>query len=141
MKMRAFWMLAVALLLAGGSVYLARNWLENQVQPVIVQEQAAPETQNGQRQEQQHQPRAGVFPALTQGVFTAGEFTAPQILPQRRCRRRGAKLRIDSTPGIRHRPQAGTIEPGDHHIAKRAKDRTERSTVRQAQEVHRTRPH
>ena len=43
MKMRAFWMLAVALLLAGGSVYLARNWLENQVQPVIVQEQAAPE--------------------------------------------------------------------------------------------------
>ena len=43
MKMRAFWMLAVALMLAGGSVYLARNWLENQVQPVIVQEQAAPE--------------------------------------------------------------------------------------------------
>ena len=43
MKMRAFWMLAIALLLAGGSVYLARNWLENQVQPVIVQEQAAPE--------------------------------------------------------------------------------------------------
>ena len=34
-------MLALALLLAGGSVYLARNWLENQVQPVIVQEQFA----------------------------------------------------------------------------------------------------
>ena len=43
MRMRAFWMLALALLLAGGSVYLARNWLENQVQPVIVQEQKAPE--------------------------------------------------------------------------------------------------
>jgi pilus assembly protein CpaB len=43
MRMRAFWMLALALLLAGGSVYLARNWLENQVQPVIVQENKAPE--------------------------------------------------------------------------------------------------
>ena len=43
MRMRAFWMLALALLLAGGSVYLAQNWLENQVQPVIVQEQKAPE--------------------------------------------------------------------------------------------------
>jgi pilus assembly protein CpaB len=36
MKMRAVWMLGLALLLAGASVYLARNWLENQVQPVIV---------------------------------------------------------------------------------------------------------
>ena len=43
MRMRAFWMLALALLLAGGSVFLARNWLENQVQPVIVQENKAPE--------------------------------------------------------------------------------------------------
>ncbi len=37
MKMRALWMLGLALLLAGVSVFLARNWLENQIQPVIVQ--------------------------------------------------------------------------------------------------------
>ncbi len=43
MRMRAIWMLGLALLLAVGSVYLARNWLENQVQPVIVKEQKAPE--------------------------------------------------------------------------------------------------
>lgn len=43
MKMRAFWMLGLALLLAAGSVYLARNWLENQVRPVVVNEQLAPE--------------------------------------------------------------------------------------------------
>ncbi len=36
MKMRAFWMLGLALLLAGGSVFLARSWLEDQVKPVIV---------------------------------------------------------------------------------------------------------
>ena len=43
MRLRAFWMLAIALVLAGGAVFLAQNWLENQVQPVIVQEQKAPE--------------------------------------------------------------------------------------------------
>ena len=36
MKMRAFWMLGLALLLAGGSVFLARNWLESQVKPVVI---------------------------------------------------------------------------------------------------------
>ena len=43
MRMRAFWMLALAILLGAGAVYLMQNWLENQVQPVIVQEQKAPE--------------------------------------------------------------------------------------------------
>jgi pilus assembly protein CpaB len=40
--MRAFWMLGLALLLAGTSVYLARNWIQGQVQPTIVQKVEAP---------------------------------------------------------------------------------------------------
>jgi pilus assembly protein CpaB len=35
MKTRAIVMLGLALLLAGASVYLARSWLQNQVQPVV----------------------------------------------------------------------------------------------------------
>jgi pilus assembly protein CpaB len=38
MKLRAFWMLGLALILAGTSVFLARNWIEKQVQPQVVQE-------------------------------------------------------------------------------------------------------
>ena len=38
MKMRAFVMLGVALLLAGASVFLARNWVQGQVQPVAAVE-------------------------------------------------------------------------------------------------------
>ena len=38
MKMRAIWMLGLALVLAVTSVYLARSWIQNQVQPQIVQE-------------------------------------------------------------------------------------------------------
>jgi pilus assembly protein CpaB len=34
MKTRAYVMLGIALLLAGASVFLARNWVQNQVQPV-----------------------------------------------------------------------------------------------------------
>lgn len=40
MKLRAFWMLGLALVLAGASVFLARNWIEQQVQPQVVQEPA-----------------------------------------------------------------------------------------------------
>ncbi len=36
MKMRAIWMLGLALVLAVTSVYLARSWIQNQVQPQIV---------------------------------------------------------------------------------------------------------
>ena len=39
MKTRAFVMLGVALLLAGAAVFLARNWVQNQVQPVAAVEQ------------------------------------------------------------------------------------------------------
>ena len=34
MKTRAYVMLGLALLLAGASVFLARNWVQSQVQPV-----------------------------------------------------------------------------------------------------------
>ena len=45
MRMRAFWMLGLALILAGASVFLARNWIENQVRPQIVQVQQQPQVQ------------------------------------------------------------------------------------------------
>ena len=45
MKMRAYVMLGLALLLAGASVFLARNWVQSQVQPVAgVQDQKQVET-------------------------------------------------------------------------------------------------
>ena len=45
MKMRAYVMLGLALLLAGASVFLARNWVQGQVQPVAaVQDQQQVET-------------------------------------------------------------------------------------------------
>ena len=45
MKMRAYVMLGLALLLAGASVFLARNWVQSQVQPVAaVQDQQQVET-------------------------------------------------------------------------------------------------
>jgi len=37
MKKRAFWMLGLAFVLAGTSVFLARNWLNEQTKPVVVQ--------------------------------------------------------------------------------------------------------
>ena len=43
MNIRAFWMLSLALVLAGGSVFLARNWLQNQIQPAAVQQVQAPQ--------------------------------------------------------------------------------------------------
>ena len=42
MKTRALWMLGLALLLAGAAVFLARNWLEGQIQQANVVERHAP---------------------------------------------------------------------------------------------------
>ncbi len=42
MKTRALWMLGLALLLAGAAVFLARNWLEGQIQQANVVERQAP---------------------------------------------------------------------------------------------------
>jgi pilus assembly protein CpaB len=43
MNIRAFWMLGLALILAGGSVFLARNWLQSQIKPAIVEQMPAPQ--------------------------------------------------------------------------------------------------
>ncbi len=44
MKGRAVFMLVTALVLAGFAVFLTRDWLQNQVRPVVVQEQQIPLT-------------------------------------------------------------------------------------------------
>jgi pilus assembly protein CpaB len=44
MKQRAFLMLIFAAVLAGGAVWLAKDWLESQIQPVAANEQAVPLT-------------------------------------------------------------------------------------------------
>lgn len=44
MKQRAFLMLILAAVLAGGAVWLAKDWLESQIQPVAANEQAVPLT-------------------------------------------------------------------------------------------------
>ena len=44
MKQRAFLMLILAAVLAGGAVWLAKDWLESQIQPVAASEQAVPLT-------------------------------------------------------------------------------------------------
>ena len=43
MKGRAIVMLGLAVVLAGASVFLARNWIREQAKPVIVQQAAEPE--------------------------------------------------------------------------------------------------
>ncbi len=43
MNIRSFWMLGLALVLAGGSVFLARNWLQNQIQPAVVEQVPVPQ--------------------------------------------------------------------------------------------------
>ncbi len=43
MNIRAFWILGLALILAGGSVFLARNWLQSQIKPAIVEQMPAPQ--------------------------------------------------------------------------------------------------
>jgi pilus assembly protein CpaB len=45
MKMRAFLMLGLALVLAGASVFLARNWILTRVEPQSVQEPIVPQVQ------------------------------------------------------------------------------------------------
>ncbi len=43
MNIRAFGILGLALVLAGGSVFLARNWLQNQIQPAVVEQVPVPQ--------------------------------------------------------------------------------------------------
>ena len=43
MKLRAFWMLGLAFVLAGASVFLARTWIQGQVPPPVVVEAPAPQ--------------------------------------------------------------------------------------------------
>ncbi len=43
MKMRGFLMLGLALVLAGASVFLARNWILTRVEPQSVQEPIVPQ--------------------------------------------------------------------------------------------------
>src|SRR3546814_11122096 len=43
MKARAIGMLGLAVVLAGASVFLARNWIQEQARPVVVQQAAEPD--------------------------------------------------------------------------------------------------